>query len=75
MKMHIGVNASSGLTHTAIGTAANTDDVVIFEKIQSGPFQMSHFRIDPRLLGMIEMKTRGGPSGRGGTQTPSNGRI
>lgn len=36
MKMHIGVDASSGLTHTAIGTSANTSDVVMANDLLHG---------------------------------------
>jgi len=39
MKMHIGVDAASGLTHTAVGTAANVSDVVMTGTLLHGDEQ------------------------------------
>lgn len=36
MKMHIGVDAASGLIHTAVGTAANVSDVVMAGELLHG---------------------------------------
>ena len=40
MKMHIGVDAASGLTHTAVGTAANVNDVVMAGDLLHGEESM-----------------------------------
>ena len=40
MKMHIGVDVSSGLTHTAVGTAANVSDVVMAGDLLHGEEHM-----------------------------------
>lgn len=39
MKLHIGVDAASGLTHTAVGTAANVSDVVMAADLLHGQEQ------------------------------------
>lgn len=39
MKLHIGVDAASGLTHTAVGTAANISDVVMAADLLHGQEQ------------------------------------
>ena len=36
MKMHIGVDADSGLVHTVIGTAANVHDITVAQALLHG---------------------------------------
>lgn len=58
MKMHIGVDADSGLVHTAVGTAANVHDVTQAHKLLHGQeehvFADSGYRGAPRRQDVME---------------------